>query len=337
MRALITGGAGFIGSHLAEHLLRAGDAVVVLDNLSTGRFDNIRHLVGHPAFRYFVGSVEDPGLLAEAGRECDAIFHLAAAVGVELIIRDPVGTIETNINGTEGVLHFAVRYGKRLLITSSSEVYGKTAKMPFAEDDDVVYGPTSRPRWAYAISKSVDEFLLRAYAQSRGLPGIVARLFNTVGPRQVGHYGMVIPRFVDQALRGGPITVYGDGGQTRCFTHVLDIVAALYDLMRLPQLTGEIVNLGSDERVSIRELAERVRQKVNPHVEIQSVAYDIVFGPSFEDMRDRVPDVRRAQELISYAPRRRLDQILDDVIADRRGDWRPADPLPVPDASERHR
>jgi len=185
MKYLITGGAGFIGSHLAEHLLHAGDAVVVLDNLSTGRFDNIRHLVEQARFTYFIGPVEDASLLAEAGRDCDAIFHLAAAVGVELIVRDPVGTIETNINGTEAVLRFAVRYGKRVLVASTSEVYGKAAKLPFAEEDDVVYGPTSRPRWAYAVSKAVDEFLVRAYANSRGLPGIVARLFNTVGPRQV--------------------------------------------------------------------------------------------------------------------------------------------------------
>lgn len=317
MKYLITGGAGFIGSHLAEHVLDAGHAVVVLDNLSTGRFDNIRHLVEHPMFSYFIGPVEETSLLAEAGRDCDAIFHLAAAVGVELIVRDPVGTIETNINGTEAVLHFAVRYGKRVLVASTSEVYGKAAKLPFAEEDDVVYGPTSRPRWAYAVSKAVDEFLVRAYANSRGLPGIVARLFNTVGPRQVGHYGMVIPRFVDQALRGGPIVVYGDGTQTRCFTHVLDIVAALHDLICLPRLNGEIVNLGSHERVSIAQLAEAIRARVNPQVDIQHVSYESVFGPTFEDMHDREPDLRRARELIGYTPRHDLARILDDVIGDR--------------------
>jgi UDP-glucose 4-epimerase len=317
MHYLITGGAGFIGSHLAEHLLEASDSVVVLDNLSTGRFENIRHLVGHPMFTYFVGPVEDPALLAEAGRDCDAIFHLAAAVGVELIVRDPVGTIETNINGTEAVLRFAVRYGKRVLVASSSEVYGKTAKLPFAEDDDVTYGPTSRPRWAYAISKAVDEFLVRAYVDSKGLPGIVVRLFNTVGPRQLGHYGMVIPRFVDQALRGGPIVVYGDGKQTRCFAHVLDIVSALHDLIRLPQLNGEIVNLGSEERVSISHLAEQVRDRVDPRIEIQHIPYTAVFGASFEDMQDRQPDLRRARKLISYAPRYSLARILDDVIGER--------------------
>ncbi|MBI4514597.1 MAG: GDP-mannose 4,6-dehydratase [Deltaproteobacteria bacterium] len=318
MRFLITGGAGFIGSHLAEYLLGAGESVVVLDNLSTGRFDNIRHLVGQPSFSYFIGSVEDPALLTEAGRQCDAIFHLAAAVGVELIVRDPVGTIETNINGTEAVLRFAVRYGKRVLVTSSSEVYGKTAKLPFREEDDVTYGATSRPRWAYAISKAVDEFLVRAYVESKGLPGIVARLFNTVGPRQVGHYGMVIPRFVDQALRGGPLLVYGDGRQTRCFAHVADIVAALYELIRLPQLNAEIVNLGGKERVSIRHLAERVRDRVNPRLDIQHVPYESVFGASFEDMRDRDPDLQRARKLIGYAPRYDLNRILDDVIGDRR-------------------
>jgi len=318
MRYLITGGAGFIGSHLSEHLLKAGDSVVVLDKLSTGRFDNIRHLVGQPKFSYFVGPVEDTGLLAEAARDCDAIFHLAAAVGVELIVRDPVGTIETNINGTEAVLRFAVRYGKRVLVTSSSEVYGKTARLPFREDDDVTYGATSRPRWAYAISKAVDEFLVRAYAESKGLPGIAVRLFNTVGPRQVGHYGMVIPRFVDQALRGGPITVYGDGRQTRCFAHVADIVAALRDLICLPELNGEIVNLGSNERVTIRNLAERVRNRVDPQVEIQHVPYEAVFGASFEDMQDREPDLSRAAELIGYAPRYDLARILTDVIGERR-------------------
>ncbi len=302
MRYLITGGAGFIGSHLAEHLLRAGDSVAVLDKLSTGRFDNIRHLVGHPGFTYFIGPVEDPALLTEAGRDCDAIFHLAAAVGVELIVRDPVGTIETNINGAEAVLRFAVRYGKRVLVTSSSEVYGKTAKLPFTEEDDVTYGPTSRPRWAYAISKAIDEFLVRAYADSKGLPGIVARLFNTVGPRQVGHYGMVIPRFVDQALRGGPIVIYGDGNQTRCFAHVCDIVSALYDLIQLPRLNGEIVNLGSNERVSIENLAQQVRARVNPQADIQHLRYEAVFGPGFEDMHDREPDLSRARHADRICP-----------------------------------
>jgi UDP-glucose 4-epimerase len=327
-KALITGGAGFVGSHLAEHLIRAGDSVVVLDNLSTGSFQNISHLAGHPNFAYFIGPLEDAGLLAESARDCDVVYHLAAAVGVELIVHDPVRTIETNISGTAAVLRFAVRYGKRVLLTSTSEVYGKAAKMPFSEEDDVIYGPTSRPRWAYAVSKAVDEFLLRAYVKSQGLQGIVVRLFNTVGPRQVGHYGMVIPRFVEQALRGGPLTVYDDGSQTRCFSHVLDIVPALHRLIQLPQLCGEVVNLGSMERVSIRDLAERVRQKANPGAAIQYVPYDIAFGPAFEDMRDREPDLRRARDLIGFQTRFNLDQILEDIISDRKGIWRPQNGAP---------
>ena len=328
-KVLITGGAGFIGSHLAEHLIRAGDSVAVLDNLSTGSFQNIAHLVGNPRFRCFVGPLEDAGLLAEGVRDCDVVYHLAAAVGVELIVHDPVRTIETNISGTVALLRLAVRYGKRVLLTSTSEVYGKAAKMPFSEEDDVIYGPTSRPRWAYAVSKAVDEFLLRAYVKSQGLQAIVVRLFNTVGPRQVGHYGMVIPRFVEQAMRGGPLTVYGDGSQTRCFSHVLDIVPALHRLMQLPQLRGEVVNLGSPERVTIRELAERVRQKANPGAAIQYVPYEIAFGPGFEDMRDREPDLRRAMDLIGFKPQFRLDQILEDIISHREGNWRPESGIPL--------
>src|SRR5580658_8888820 len=331
-KALITGGAGFIGSHLAEYLLWAGQSVVVLDNLSTGSFENILQLAGHPNFKYFIGPLEDANLLAEAGRDCDVIYHLAAAVGVELILHDPVHTIETNINGASTVLRFAVRYGKRVLLSSTSEVYGKTAKMPSSEEDDVIYGSTSRPRWAYAVSKAVDEFLLRAYVKSQGLHGIVVRLFTTIGPRQVGHYGMVIPRLVEQALAGGPLTVYGDGTQTRCFSHVLDIVPALHRLMHLPRLCGEVVNLGSVERIAIGKLAERVREKVNPEVAIRYVSYDVAFGPGFEDMRDREPDLRRARELIGFKAQFNLDRILADIISDRKGVWTPrhsllADPV----------
>lgn len=328
-RALITGGAGFIGSHLAEHLLRAGDSVAVLDNLSTGSFQNIAHLVNHPGFRYYVGPLEEPALLAESVRDCDVVYHLAAAVGVQLIVSDPVRTIETNISGTAAVLRFAVRYGKRVLLTSTSEVYGKAAKMPFSEEDDVIYGPTCRPRWAYAVSKAVDEFLLRAYVKSQGLQAIVVRLFNTVGPRQVGHYGMVVPRFVEQALRGGPLTVYGDGTQTRCFCHVLDVVPALRRFMQLPRLHGEVVNLGSSERVMIRQLADRVRQRANPGAAIQYVPYETAFGPDFEDMRDREPDLRRARELIGFQTQFKLDQILEDIISDRQGTWQPRTGMPL--------
>jgi UDP-glucose 4-epimerase len=322
-RSLITGGAGFIGSHLAEHLLRLGEEVVVLDNLSTGRSDNIRHLVGHPRFRYLVGNVEDRALLDEAAEGCDSIYHLAAAVGVELILRDPVHTIQTNINATEVVLSHAVRYGKRVLVASTSEVYGKGVKLPFAEDDDVVYGPTSRPRWAYAISKAVDEFLVKAYAHSKGLPGVVTRLFNTVGPRQVGHYGMVIPRFVQQALRGGPITVYGDGSQSRVFGHVLDIVPALHSLLWRDAPRGEVVNLGGTESITIGELAVRVRDLAGTNAEIVKVSYEDAYEPGFEDMAARMPDLTRAHSLIGFAPKRKLDDILRDVFSEMRGTWKP--------------
>ncbi len=336
-KAFITGGAGFIGSHLAEHLIGAGDSVVVLDNLSTGSFQNISQLAGHPKFKYFIGPLEDADLLAEAARDCDVIYHLAAAVGVELIVRDPVRTIETNINGTAAVLRFAVRYGKRVLLTSTSEVYGKAAKTPFSEEDDVIYGPTCRPRWAYAVSKAVDEFLLQAYVKSQGLQGIVVRLFNTVGPRQVAHYGMVIPRFVEQAFRGGPLTVYGDGTQTRCFSHVLDMVPALHRLMQLPRLCGEVVNLGCAERVSIRELAERVRQKANPDATVRYVPYDVAFGAGFEDMRDREPDLSRAREMIGFKTKFNLDQILEDIVGDQKGLWAPhSGPRMEPVGAEEH-
>lgn len=316
---LITGGAGFIGSHLAEYLLSRGNPVAVLDNLSTGSFDNIRELTRFPDFKYFIGGVEEQDLLSEAGRDCDAIFHLAAAVGVKLIVSDPVATIETNINGAEAVLRFATRYGKRLLIASTSEVYGKRNETPFSEEDDVIYGPTSKPRWAYAISKSVDEFLLRAYVQSKGLPGIAVRLFNTVGPRQVAHYGMVVPRFVGQALRGEAITVYGDGTQTRCFTHVFDVVPALVKLIELPNLNGEIVNIGSRQRISIQALAERVRKLVGTDVPIVHIPYEQAYNKSFEDMQDREPDLSKAEKLIGYSPAYDLDQILLDVIDSSRG------------------
>ncbi|MCK6685920.1 MAG: GDP-mannose 4,6-dehydratase [Thermoanaerobaculia bacterium] len=314
MRALITGGAGFIGSHLAEHLLSEGDDVTVLDNLSTGRFENIRQLVGKARFRYFIGPVEDERLFSEAADGSDVIFHLAAAVGVELIVRDPVGTIETNVVGAQGVLHHAVRYGKRVLVASTSEVYGKSMKVPFSEEDDVVYGPTSKARWSYAISKAVDEFLVRAYAKTRGLPGIVVRLFNTVGPRQVGHYGMVIPRFVTQALRGGPITVYGSGEQKRCFGHVLDVVPALRKLALLPSLDGQIVNVGNDVPISILELAEKVRAKIRPEAEIRFVPYEAAYGSGFEDMMTRQPCLDRVRSLIGYRPERDIDTILADVV-----------------------
>ncbi len=312
--SLITGGCGFIGSHLAELLLDQGEKVVVLDNLSTGRFDNIRHLVDRPSFSYIIADLADEAVLADAVGRADTIYHLAAAVGVELIVRDPVHTIETNIEGSGKVLKLAARRGKRVLLTSTSEVYGKGVRVPFSEDDDTLFGPTSKSRWSYAFSKAVDEFLALAYHEAQGLPVVVVRLFNTVGPRQVGHYGMVVPRFIDQALRGGPITVYGDGEQSRCFCHVGDIVPALHALVNCKAAEGKVVNLGSDEETTINQLAERVRAKIGRDLPIQRIPYDEAYRPGFEDMRRRAPCTDRARELIGFRPQRSLDDILDDMI-----------------------
>ena len=313
MRNLITGGAGFIGSHLAEHLLEQGEEVVVLDDLSTGRFGNIARLTGRKGFICYVGKVEDATLLEKAMDGVDRVYHLAAAVGVMLIVEDPVRTIETNVNATQIVLNMAVKYGKQVLLTSTSEVYGKSAKTPFAEDDDVVYGPTSHPRWSYAVSKSVDEFLLLACHRQKGLRGVVVRLFNTVGPRQTGQYGMVIPRMVKQAASGQPITVYGSGEQTRCFAHVSDVVPAMRELMNCEKADGLVVNLGSEEEVSINELAERVCRIVNPNAEIVRISYEKAYGPDFEDMGTRRPSLKLARELVGYKAERKLDQIIADV------------------------
>jgi UDP-glucose 4-epimerase len=318
MKNLITGGAGFIGSHLAEHLLARGEEVLVWDDLSTGRMQNLKNCLGRPRFSYIVGDFTRDPMFDGVVRSVDAVYHLAAAVGVQLIVNDPVRTIETNIRGTEVALEAAARYGKRVLVTSTSEVYGKNVKTPFSEDDDTTYGPTSKRRWSYAISKAVDEFLLLAYCESHALPGVIVRLFNTVGPRQVPYYGMVVPRFVDQAKSGGPLTVYGDGTQTRCFAHVLDIVPAMANLMHTDAAIGQVVNLGSDQEISIRALAERIIARVNPSATVRFVPYDEAFRPGFEDMMRRVPDLTKARRLAGYAPKRSLDDIIDDVLADRR-------------------
>jgi UDP-glucose 4-epimerase len=312
---LITGGAGFIGSHLAEHLLGKGQEVIVLDDLSTGGFDNIAHLVGGEGFTYYIGKVEDKTLLDRAIGSCDRVYHLAAAVGVRLIIEDPVRTIETNINAAQAVLEQAVRFGKPVLMTSSSEVYGKCAELPFSEDDDVVYGPTSRARWSYAFSKAIDEFLLLSYSRTKGLPGIVVRLFNTVGPRQTGLYGMVVPQFVQQAMAGGPITVYGTGKQERCFAHVLDVVPALLRLMDCRQAFGQVVNLGHDETLSIRALADLVRRIVNPNAQVSLVSYEEAYGAGFEDLGSRQPDLSRIRGLIDFAPNHSIEDVIRDVAA----------------------
>lgn len=312
---LITGGAGFIGSHLAEFLLDRDEEVLVLDNLSTGRFENIKHLVARKNFSYLLVDLSNAEVLEDAIAKADYIYHLAAAVGVRLIVEDPVRTIETNIEGTGLVLRLAARSGKPVLLTSTSEVYGKGSQDRFSEEDDTVYGPTSKSRWSYAFSKAVDEFLALAYHESKGLPVVVVRLFNTVGPRQVGHYGMVIPRFIDQALAGGPITVYGDGEQSRCFCHVADVVPALYRLMHEPRAAGQVVNLGSEEECTIHRLAEIVRDKAFPGCEIRHVPYEEAYRPGFEDMRRRVPSLERARQLIGYRATHSLEQILADMIA----------------------
>jgi UDP-glucose 4-epimerase len=315
MRYLITGGAGFIGSHLAEHLLNAGEEVIIWDNLSTGQLQNVSGLANRPGFSQITSDMIADPAFDSAVRDCDAIFHLAAAVGVQLIVNDPVRTIETNINGAQTALHAAAKYKKPILITSTSEVYGKSTKVPFSEEDDTVYGPTTKRRWSYAISKAVDEFLLLAYHESHSLPGVIVRLFNTVGPRQSPHYGMVLPRFVEQALRGDDLTVFGDGSQTRCFCHVKDIVAALAKLIHCEPARGEVVNLGSSEEVTITQLAQRVIGRVNPNLKIKYVPYSVAYRPGFEDMPRRVPDIGKARKLIGFEPTMNLDQIIDNVVS----------------------
>jgi UDP-glucose 4-epimerase len=316
MKNLITGGAGFIGSHLAEHLLAQGEEVLVWDDLSTGRMSNLRCCLGEPGFSYVISDyTHDPTFLA-AVEKVDVVYHLAAAVGVELIVRDPVRTIQTNIVGAEVALSAAARYGKRIFVASTSEVYGKGTKLPFSEDDDVLYGPTTKRRWNYAITKAVDEFLLLAYHESHALPGVVARFFNTVGPRQVPFYGMVIPRFIEQAQTGAPITVYGDGSQRRCFAHVRDIVPAVHKLAHTPEALGQVVNLGADREISILELAEYIKDRLRSDSEIRFVPYEVAYQPGFEDMERRVPCLEKARKLIGFEPKRTLDDVIHDILAD---------------------
>ncbi len=314
MRALITGGAGFIGSHLSEALLDRGDEVLVLDNLSTGSIDNIAHLKGRPGFEYFIDAVENEPLLAELIDRSDVVFHFAAAVGVKLIVEQPVHTIETNVHGTEVVLKHANKKKKLVVIASTSEVYGKSDDVPFREDSDLVMGPTPKHRWAYACSKAIDEFLALAYWKERKLPVIIVRFFNTVGPRQTGQYGMVIPNFVRQALAGEPITVFGDGTQSRSFTHVHDVVRALLKLVNEPKAIGQVINIGNTEEVSIATLAERVRELSGSRSLIRFIPYDQAYESGFEDMPRRVPDLSRVKALIGYEPQYGLDDILEQVI-----------------------
>jgi len=316
---LITGGAGFIGSHLAEYLLRIGEEVIVWDNLSTGRMQNLRRCLGRRGFEYIIGDFTEDPQFERVVSNVDVVYHLAAAVGVQLIVNDPVRTIETNIVASEVALRCAAKFGRRIFLASTSEVYGKGAKVPFSEDDDVVYGPTTKRRWNYAISKAVDEFLLLAYHESHALPGVVGRLFNTVGPRQVPFYGMVVPRFIEQARSGADLTVYGDGSQSRCFGHVLDVVPAIHKLAHSDAAVGQVVNLGSDQEVTILELAQRVRDRLGSSSEIRFVPYDVAYRPGFEDMQRRVPDLAKAKRLIGYQPTLTLDQMIDDIVHDDKG------------------
>jgi UDP-glucose 4-epimerase len=314
MRVLITGGAGFVGSHLAEALLARGDEVFVIDNLSTGSMENIVHLKSDPRFHYTIDTVANEPVLAELIDRCDIVVHLAAAVGVKLIVEQPVHTIETNVHGTEVVLKHANKKKKLVLIASTSEVYGKSTAVPFHENADLVLGPTTKHRWAYACSKMIDEFLALAYWKERKLPVIVVRLFNTVGPRQTGQYGMVIPNFVRQALAGEPITVFGDGTQSRSFTYVGDVVRAVVALINEPRAVGQVFNIGNGDEITIRDLAVKVKTMTGSASDIVTIPYDQAYEAGFEDMPRRVPDISRIRELIGYEPTVELDETLAKVI-----------------------
>jgi UDP-glucose 4-epimerase len=314
VKALLTGGAGFVGSHLAESLLAQGHRVLVVDDLSTGSMENIVHLKGRPGFEYVIDTVMNEPLVAELIDRADVVYHLAAAVGVKLIVEAPVRTIETNVHGTEVVLTHASKKGRLVVIFSTSEVYGKSVAVPFREDADLVLGPTPKHRWAYACSKAIDEFLALAYHRERKLPVIVARLFNTVGPRQTGRYGMVIPNFVRQALTDAPVTVFGNGKQTRSFTDVSDVVGALIKLVQEPRAVGQVFNIGNTEEISILDLAERVRTLTSSRSTIEFVPYEKAYDAGFEDMPRRVPDLTKIGDYIGYRPTVGLDQILNRVI-----------------------
>jgi UDP-glucose 4-epimerase len=317
MRALITGGAGFIASHLADHLLEGGHSVVALDDLSTGRHSNVEHLLGKPNFEFVLGSILNPDVVDDVVGRCEAVFHLAAAVGVELIVNQPLRSLATNIRGSEIVFEKANKYGTRVLVTSSSEIYGKNRSDRLHEDDDRILGSPLKSRWAYSEAKAIDEILAYTYWKEKGLPTVIVRLFNTVGPRQTGAYGMVIPRFVTQALRNEPITVYGDGSQTRCFCYVGDIVRALAALLEHPDAYGRVFNLGSDEEISVTALAEMVREETGSNSELRYVAYEDAYEEGFEDMERRVPDTNRAKELVGFAPTVGLRRIIQLVIEEQ--------------------
>ena len=315
MRHLITGGAGFIGSHLSEALLKRGDEVFILDDLSTGSVENIRHLKTHARFHYFFDSITNKQLLAELVDESDVVFHLAAAVGVRLIVESPVRTLETNVYGTQLVLDAASKKKKLVLTASTSEVYGKSEKVPFREDADLVLGATMMSRWSYAASKALDEFLALSYWRERKQPVIVVRLFNTVGPRQIGRYGMVLPNFVRQALDGKPITIFGTGRQSRCFCDVRDTIEAIQRLIDTDKAVGEVINIGSDEEISIEGLAHVVKQRTKSDSPITYIPYDQAYEPGFEDMLRRVPSLEKLQRLAGFRPQTPLTEIVDRVVA----------------------
>jgi UDP-glucose 4-epimerase len=314
LRVLITGGAGFIGSHLADAYLQRGDEVLIIDDLSTGTIENIRHLKNNPRFQYTIDSVHNQPVTAELVDQCDVVVHLAAAVGVKLIVESPVRTIETNVRGTEVVLALANKKQKRVLVASTSEVYGLSTDVPFKEDGNLVMGATTKGRWSYACSKAIDEFLALAYWREKKLPTTIVRLFNTVGPRQTGRYGMVIPTFVRQALAGRPITVYGDGKQTRCFGYVGDVVGALIKLLDTSESVGQVYNIGSSEEISIAKLAEKIKELTNSDSEIVFVPYDEAYEEGFEDMPRRVPDTSKIKKLVGFEPKMKLEGILQSVI-----------------------
>ncbi len=313
MRILITGGAGFVGSHLADKLIAKGDEITVVDDLSTGKYSNVEHLEGNKNFRLIIDTVLNEKLMEELIRETDHVYHMASAVGVRLIMEQPVKTIETIFHGTDVILKFCSRYRKRVLIPSTSEVYGKGASVPFKEDDDLLTGATDKHRWAYACAKTLDEFLALAHWKETHLPVVVVRLFNTVGPRQTGQYGMVVPRFVQAALKNDPIEVHGDGTQSRCFGHVSDVVEGLCKLLETPDCLGHVINLGNSEETTITQLAERAIKLTGSSSSIKYIPYSEAYGEGFEDMRRRVPSLEKAAKLVGYKPTRTLDDIINDV------------------------
>lgn len=315
MRYLITGGAGFVGSHLAEELFRRGNQVTVIDDLSTGAIDNLQHLCGRSDFRYIIDTVMNRPVLAELVDRSEVIFHLAAAVGVRLIVDSPVRTIETNVRATELLLELATKKCKKVLITSTSEVYGKSQKLPFSEDDDLLIGPPDKGRWSYACSKAIDEFLAMAYWREKKVPTVIVRLFNTVGPRQTGRYGMVVPTFIRQALAGEPITVFGEGNQSRCFGWVGDVVNAMIALSEHPDAVGRVFNIGADEEIKIIDLAHKVKQITGSRSPITLIPYDEAYESGFEDMPRRVPNLKRIRELIRYKPTKTLEGMLRAIVA----------------------